>query len=271
MGKAEEGIRSGGSNPWKSQAAFEADKEAREPQRTPQPPQPNGATSRPVIGILGAGKLGTVLAARATASGYRVLIAGSGDPASIRAHLTATIPGVEVESARRVTELADVIMLALPLGALDALPAEQMRNKVVIDAMNHWLEADGPRDDLTDPSTSTSEIVQARLPDSRVVKAFNHMGYHDIDELWAEPGAADRNAIAIAGDDEDANAVVARIVDDFGFDPLPIGRLAEGVKLEPNTVAFGVTEAAAGLRRAIDMFPRTPRGRAVLAARGGRI
>lgn len=225
----------------------------------------------PTVGILGAGKLGTVLAARGIASGYRILIAGSGSPGSLRTHLEASIPGVEVESKEAVAERADIVILALPLGRLETIPAEQLRGKLVIDAMNYWLEADGPREDLTDPTTSTSEIVQSTLPDARVVKAFNHMGYHDIDELWAEPGDPERNAIAIAGDREEDVAVVARIVGDFGFEPLYIGPLAEGVKLEPNTVAFGVTDSPDGLRRAIDMFPRTPRGRAVLAARGGHL
>lgn len=231
----------------------------------------NSGAAKSVIGILGAGKLGTVLAARGGAAGYRILIAGSGAPETLRAHLTATIPGVEVDAKEAVAQRADVVILATPIGALDNIPAEALRGKIVIDAMNHWLEADGPREDLNDPTTSTSEIVQARLPNSHVVKAFNHMGYHDVDELWAEPGDPERNAIAIAGDREGDVAVVARIVDDFGFDPLHIGPLAEGVKLEPNTVAFGFTGSADGLLHTIDMFSRTPRGRAVLAARGGRL
>ena len=223
-------------------------------------------TPKPVIGIIGAGRLGTVLARRAVASGHPTLVASSGAPELLRAHLLTQVPGAEAVS-RADAAGADIVFLALPLGQLGTLPVEQLRGRIVVDAMNHWWETDGLRPDLTDPNTSTSEIVQAALPESRVVKAFNHMAYRDIDELWAPPGEPGRNAIAIAGDDPDAVAAIARLTDQFGFDPLPIGSLAQGVRLEPDTVAFGVTDSAPGLRRAIEMFPRTPRGRAVLAVR----
>lgn len=220
----------------------------------------------PTVGIIGAGRLGTVLAGRATASGHRTLVAGSGGPETLRAHLRVRVPGADAVT-REEAASADVVFLALPLGQLDTLPREQLRGRVVVDAMNHWWETDGIRPDLTDPHTSTSEIVQSRLPGARLVKAFNHMAYRDIDELWAPGGDPARNAIAIAGDDADAVALVAHLTDAFGFDPLPIGSLAQGVRLEPDTVAFGVTDSSAGLRRAIEMFPQTPRGRAVLAVR----
>jgi len=136
--------------------------------------------------------------------------------------------------------------------------------------MNYWWELDGFPDEFTDPLTSSSELVRDRLPTSRVVKAFNHMGYADLEEEARPAGRAGRKAIGLAGDSTDDLARVARLVDDLGFDPVLAGSLADGVRLEPGTEPFGADVGAAELREMIDRFPDSQRGRRRAAASAAR-
>lgn len=191
------------------------------------------------VGILGAGKVGIVLAQLARKAGYEVHIAGSGDPKKIELAAKILTPGAHAVSNAEAAQRGDIVILALPLSKYRTIPGDELAGKLVIDSMNHWFEVDGPRIDTIPDDQSSSEAVQQFLGSARVVKALSHMGYHDLHDHAKAAGEPARKAIAIAGNNEDDLATVSSFIDSLGFDPLVLGNLHTGELLEPGHPAFG--------------------------------
>ena len=211
-------------------------------------------SSQETIAIIGAGRLGIVLAQLSIKAGYTVYLAGSGDPTKIALTASVLVSGAEAMWSGDAASRATIIILAIPLGKYKTLPRKELEGKLVIDAMNYWWEVDGEQPDLTDLRTSSSEVVQSFLSKSHVVKAFSHIGYHDLYDETRPAGANDRKAIAIAGDRAEDTKKVSELVDALGFDPVIIGPLADGVKLQPGSDIFGAHIDKIRLKAMIDAF-----------------
>ncbi|GAA1495455.1 NADPH-dependent F420 reductase [Paeniglutamicibacter kerguelensis] len=193
--------------------------------------------TRGTVGILGAGRVGTAIARLAVAAGYRVKIATSKPAADNALIIEIVTPGAEAADVPEAAD-SDLVVVAVPLHKYKSVSAESLAGKVVIDAMNYWSVTDGDIADFEADERSSSEVVAAHLAASRIVKSFNHIGYHEMEPDAAAPGTADRRALAVAGDDADAKERVAEFIDALGFDVVDAGDLAAGKAYEPGTDIF---------------------------------
>ncbi len=92
--------------------------------------------------------------------------------------------------------------------------------------------------DLDGQNTTTSELLQAHLPASHVVKAFNTMFFRHLATLGRPHEATDRSALPIASDDDTAKTTVTAFLDAIGYDTYDAGPLSEGWRLQPGTIAY---------------------------------
>ncbi|WP_394552758.1 NADPH-dependent F420 reductase [Agromyces sp. MMS24-JH15] len=217
---------------------------------------------RPVIGIFGAGKVGTALARLLVASGHRVLIAGSPRQTALELVVGVVAPGTEVATPAALIEAADVIIVAVPFGKVESLPWAEFGGKIVVDATNYWPPVDGAIPEIDADPRTTAEIHAALNPAARVVKSLNHLGYHDMEDDAMPPGSRLRRALAVVGDDEGARHVVARLIDAIGFDPVDGGALAHGLLLQPGHPAFGRELSCAELGALLTPAAGAPRAAA---------
>lgn len=176
------------------------------------------------IAIIGAGNVGTALAAPLARAGHRVTIS-----AKTRAHAVEAAQATGAGSARSNKDAiagSDVVILAVPGTEFEALVSEvgdDLAGKVVVDVSNR------PTPDPAGPGTSAAEELQAKLPDASVVKAFNTL----FASRQADPVVAGVPADGyVAGDDTDAKEKVLRIVESIGFRPVDAGSLAVARTLE---------------------------------------
>jgi 8-hydroxy-5-deazaflavin:NADPH oxidoreductase len=180
------------------------------------------------IGILGAGRIGANAAALFAKAGHTVAISNSKGPESLKAQIQEHGTNVSAVTSEEAVNFGEIVLIAVPWLKRDQLPkAELFENKIVIDAMNAY----GPRGiiDLS-PSTS-SEEVSKQLPGARLVKGFNTM-YFETLRTSGKPSEEGRLVIFIAGDDSEAKAIVAHLIEEIGFAAVDTGFLHEGGRLQ---------------------------------------
>ncbi|MGH3179080.1 MAG: NADPH-dependent F420 reductase [Streptosporangiaceae bacterium] len=204
------------------------------------------------LAVLGAGHVGPVIARLAIGAGYPVAIATSGDPDDIALITELVIPGAQPRWASDAVADADIVVLAIPPHRFTDVDPALLAGKVVVDAMNYWPASDGVLTAFENgASDGSSEIVAGRLAGSAVVKALNHIGYHELEDRARPAWVPDRRASGLAGDDPAAVAAVAELTDRIGYDPVRLGGLPAGRVLQPGGPVFGQVLTVPEFERAV--------------------
>ena len=190
------------------------------------------------IGIIGAGFVGRSIAKLALQAGHDVMLSNSRGPQTLFS--LRPMIGCQVGSADEAAEFGEVVVIAVPLSAINALPAAGIKNKHVIDAVNYYPQRDGDIAELDSGQTTTSELLARNLPTARITKAFNAIPMTQLESDGLPAGAENRRALPLAGDDQEGKAIAAALYDAFGFDALDVGPLSEGWRFERGTPAYCV-------------------------------
>src|SRR3954471_6755125 len=171
------------------------------------------------IGLIGSGHIGGPVARLAVDAGHDVVLSNSRGPETLTDLVDQLGPRARAATAAEAAAAGDIVVVTIPLKAYREVPVEPLRGKVVIDTNNYYPQRDGHIAELDDESTTSSELLQAHLPESRVVKAFNNIYVSHLGVLPRPAGCSERSVLAIAGDDDEAiTQTVTAFLDSIGYD-----------------------------------------------------
>jgi 8-hydroxy-5-deazaflavin:NADPH oxidoreductase len=182
------------------------------------------------VGIIGSGRIGGNIARLLVAGGHDVCLSFSREPEKLRELAASIDEHASAGSVRDAVEFGDVVVLSVPWPAIPTAleQAGSLAGKVVIDTTNPfgqggWLELPG--------GATSAQFNQERMPGARPVKAFNTLtsGF----QASAATRPVDRRAVLfMSGDDDDAKATVARLIEDAGFVAADLGSAADSRPME---------------------------------------
>jgi len=199
------------------------------------------------IGIIGSGHVGGNLAKAAIAHGYDVVLSNTQGPDSLAGLAKELGPHASAATPAKAAGACDFAIVAIPLTTIGQVPVAPLAGKVVISTINYFPQRYGHVPEIDDGTTTAPGLLQAHLPESRVVRAFSMINAAEMSGDGHPPGDPRRRALALAGDDPAAKRLVAGLYEEFGFDAVDIGGLDESWRVDAGQPAFVIRQNVAEL------------------------
>src|SRR6266853_1384740 len=186
------------------------------------------------VAIIGAGNIGSRLAADFAVGGQDFLLAGRDAEAARK--IASDLDGhAEVVSVDEAVERAGVLVIAVWLDSFKQLIAqygEQLAGKVIVDPSNPvGPDSDGNYRKVIGEQESSGQILAGLLPaGARLVKAFGTLSAPTLSAAaWQEP---ERAVQFYAADDAAAGDLVADLIRADGFEPVRVGGVDQSIRIE---------------------------------------
>jgi predicted dinucleotide-binding enzyme len=191
------------------------------------------------IGIIGAGHIGSTTARLFIDAGHEVAISNSRGAETLRDLVVSLGPNARAATPVEAARFGVIVLLAIPLKDYTSLPVDDLRGKIVIDAMNYYSNRDGNIAALDSRQSTSSEMVAAHLAGACLVKAFNTIWFEHLKTKGNKSAPVEqRRAIFISADDADAKAAVSRLIEEIGFGPYDMGSLAASDRQQPDSAVY---------------------------------
>jgi hypothetical protein len=196
------------------------------------------------IAVIGTGNVAAALGPEFAQLGHTIVY-GSRDPSrrEVADLVARTGRGASAMTQREAVRGADIVVLAVPGAVAEQVTRElgDLSGKIILDPTNRVARLpDGTGVHDVPGKGSNAELIQAAAPDARVVKAFNTLNWRQMVDPETAGGPI---TIAIAGDDPEAKAVVAELIEGMGLEPLDFGGLRFAHVLEEMLVVWANARA----------------------------
>jgi predicted dinucleotide-binding enzyme len=214
-------------------------------------PAQTGGKSK--IGVIGSGKIGGTIGGLWVKAGHPVLFS-SRHPEELKDLVGGLGSLAQAGSVDQAVAFGDVLFIAVPYGAVPKIGeqhAAAWKGKVMLDACNAVAGRDGQA--LADEveRDGIGVVSQKYLAGTRLVRAFNTIGFGVFAKEAHRPDP--KLAVPIAGDDSEAVQVAAGLVRDAGFDPVVVGKLADARRFQRGQAGYGQHVSAAELKQKLSL------------------
>jgi 8-hydroxy-5-deazaflavin:NADPH oxidoreductase len=206
------------------------------------------------IGVIGAGNIGGAVGALWVKSGHPVMFS-SRNPDELKDMVAELGPNAHAGTVAQAIAFGDALFIAVPYAALPQIGSDYraaLKGKVILDACNAVPTRDGDAISKEADDNGIGVTSQKYLAGTRVVRAFNTMGWNTFKTQSGRPDP--KLAIPIAGDDAEAVSVAQALVRDAGFEPVLVGGLDSAKKFQQRGgPGYGVVGSAAELKQKLGM------------------